>query len=524
MTRALSNSRRLSMRSAIAFGLILLLLPLSASAATEFYLDPDVSGGTHVGTQANPFSSLTSSAWSAINSALAAGDVTVYCSARAAGSDTNQVWSATIGLTSKTANPTGTLTFDGHSRWNSNDTTPSWAVYSGSSRCSVLGFDAESSGHTKYNKVTIDGFVIVRTGSAKGIGICGDNWIIQHSDISHASSATGGPLVLITPTADATHEGSSSWCPASSNITIQDNTIHDSYGELIYVGGAGCNLSAATADQRALRTDNAACNGVPSHDHITIQRNTIYNCGSRASQRDCIDIKAGLTYITVRQNDISNNANDSNYRCLVSQGITANGSDQHMVIDRNFIHDCIGVDDGALAFVDSWGTPNGIEVRNNIITGTTGGYAIKVYTTQSSPGIAIYNNDFYNNASNAIQTASGSTSTVENNAMLNNNAGGAQNSFGGAVTAVHNAFGGSWGGTCTTCVSSLTSAAFTNPVTGDFTLTAGSALLDAGVTLTTFSNDYLGLTRPSSGWDIGSYERGGVSAAPSAPTGLRVVR
>src|SRR5690349_20128548 len=97
----------------VVFGL---LVPVTASAATEFYLDPDVSSGAHDGSPANPWQSLN---WSQINSALASGDVTVYCSARAASSDTNQVWNATIGITSKTPNPVGTLTFDGHSKWNS---------------------------------------------------------------------------------------------------------------------------------------------------------------------------------------------------------------------------------------------------------------------------------------------------------------------------------------------------------------------------------------------------------------------
>lgn len=482
-----------SIRCLLSMLLMVVVWASPADAITEYYLDPDWAG-TESGTQAQPFASLSASAWSTINTALATDDVTLYCSAREAGSDTNEVWGATINITSKTANPSFTLTFDGRSKYNTDDTTPSWSAYSGTSKCEVLGFDAQNSSHIQYNKVTIDGFVVVRTGSAKGIAVCGNDWIIKNSDISHAASASGGPLFLIVPTADAAHEGSGSWCPASSNITIQDNTIHDSYGELIYLGGAGCSVTDSDLS-------DANCNGKPSHSNITIDNNTLSACGSRASQGDCIDVKAAITNLTISRNDIS--GNQAGTRCIVTQGIQTDGTDQNIVIERNTLHDC-NVDDGAAALANSWGTPNGFTFRNNIFTDITSGVGIKVYDTQAT-GVFVYNNTFYNNSSNAIQSAG--TITVTNNAMLSNNGGGAQTSMSGTVSSTFNAFSNTWGGTCTSCVSGLTSAAFTNVAAQDFTLTSTSVLINQGTTIASFSNDYAGTTRPQgSAWDIGAYE------------------
>src|SRR6266496_4393647 len=55
-------------------------------AGTNFYVDPDWTG-TKSGTQGHPFAMLDRSAWQRINAALANGDVTIYFSAREAGSE-----------------------------------------------------------------------------------------------------------------------------------------------------------------------------------------------------------------------------------------------------------------------------------------------------------------------------------------------------------------------------------------------------------------------------------------------------
>src|SRR5919108_6253230 len=108
----------------LGLGLFLTLaIAQSGLAQTRFYVDPDYAG-TQTGAASQPWSSLSASAWTAINTALNNGNVTVYFSARRAGSDTHQIYDTagngvalSIDLTKKTANTATTLTLDGKSFW-----------------------------------------------------------------------------------------------------------------------------------------------------------------------------------------------------------------------------------------------------------------------------------------------------------------------------------------------------------------------------------------------------------------------
>ena len=467
----------------------------SSRAMTNYYLDPDWTG-TQSGTQAQPFASFSAGNWSTINAALATDDVTVYLSARDAGTDMDDDLNAAIEMTSKTANPVGTLTINGRSFYNTDDSSPIWLAYSGSSKARIYGVESENDLHIKYNKVTIDGVHIFQTSGGKGLTICGDHWIVQNSDIEHGASGES-PLVALVATADAVHQGSASWCPASSSITIQNNNIHDSVGELIYLGGAGCAIDDANLS-------DTNCNGKPSHSNINVLNNLLYNCGSFAPQGDCIDMKGALTNVTIRGNDISTSGAVS--RAIVTQGIQTDGTNQNNLIERNYIHHHTSIDGAAITIVNTWGTPNGVTVRNNIIDTITGGAGIQVSGTQSA-GVKLFNNTIYNASGFCMFSDTGSTVEVRNNACLSNNGGGAQTSLSGTITESHNAYSGSWGGTCTSCVSALTSGAFTDVVNGIFTLTGGSVLKDKGITIATFSNDFAGTFRPQgAAWDIGAYE------------------
>ena len=511
-----------------------LIVPRCASGA-EFYLDPDVTGGTHVGTRANPFKDINGAAWTIINNALATDNVTIVCSARNAGSDTNQLWINFLDVTQKTPAPAFTLTFDGHSQWNSNDTIPSWQAYTGTSRCQFQGVLSQNAAHTKFNNVTLDGVVIVQGGTTAGFGgfvtICGDNWTIQNSDLSAAPGVKSGPGILLVPTSDGAHEGTDWWCLPSRNIIIQDNVIHDTRGEALYIGGAGCILTAAQADQNGLRFDNGACqshgpggvtNAVPAHENITIQRNKIFNCGSRGTQGDCTDLKAGLYNVTIRQNDYTGNSAGTGSRCIVSAGTVTDGSDQNWVIEQNKIHDCVGDEDGGIAITQSWGTPNGITFRNNIIANVAVKACLRIYTTQAL-GVQLLNNTIYGCAGEAVKADPGAVITMTNNALLNNNAGRNQVA-GGTITASFNSFSGRFGTTCTSCVPGLRSAAFNGVASEDFTVAAGSVLIDKGTTIASFSNDCIGTQRPQGrAWDIGAYEFRTSNQAPSPPQNRRLL-
>ena len=543
-----TESLRMALQVAGFLFIVVLVAPPSALSATVFYLDPDVSGGTHVGTQANPFNTLGTAEWAIVNNALALDNVTVYCSARNAGTDTNQIWNYLIDITRKTPAPPFTLTFDGRSQWNSNDATPNWSAYSGTSRCQIAGVTSENSAHTKYNDVTIDGFVIIMQGPSAGLGsivsICGDNWTVQNNDISFSSGTTTSPAVLLVPTADAAHEGTDSFCGVMSNVNILNNTLHDTNAEVIYIGGGGCRITATSLDQANFNVANGACQGAPAHSNITIKGNVLKNCGSSGpGATACITIKAAISNLTITQNDISSVAVGTSLQELIDlQGTTTPNSggglttvNQNIVIERNYFHDgphAASSGFAGVALASFWGTSNGVVIRNNIFANIAqAGRSVdcfQIYDVQPQNGAQLYNNTFYNCAGGAaITLVSGSGGdyhgpvTIENNTILNTQ--GTDTSFGWAPTADHNAYDGTWSGSsCTSCVSGLTSAAFTNVTAENFTLPSSSILIKAGVTIPTFSNDYLNNTRPPGLWDIGAYQFTPATHAPSPPQQLRV--
>src|SRR5438309_810862 len=102
----------------LAFLALLLAASSPAWCLTTFYVDPDW-GGTQTGAASTPWGSLTGSAWTAINAALASNDVTVYFTARAKASDANFVSTTGIAI-NRTDMSTHRLTLDGMSQWNSN--------------------------------------------------------------------------------------------------------------------------------------------------------------------------------------------------------------------------------------------------------------------------------------------------------------------------------------------------------------------------------------------------------------------
>src|SRR5437660_12514249 len=90
-TARLPSSRRIF---SILFPLFFLAASLPCFAQTNYYVDPDYTGGTRNGNASNPWQSLldtvTNTPWTVINNSLASGPVNVYFSARKAASNTNQ--------------------------------------------------------------------------------------------------------------------------------------------------------------------------------------------------------------------------------------------------------------------------------------------------------------------------------------------------------------------------------------------------------------------------------------------------
>jgi hypothetical protein len=291
-------------------GILSFLLALSSigygrtqAILTEFYVDPDFAGPVQDGQAATPWSYLgggSSSAWAAINSALGAGDVTIYFSARQAGSDTNETatWELYLYRTNASSYR---LTLDGMTRYNANDLNPSWLSYSGSSRFQITAGYAISTWDiaAPQSYVTIRGFKVVSTGGQIiQYGRGGSHVVIENNDLSAASSAVIGAGLGF---GDA---------PGSSDLTIRNNVIHDTFGEAIYVGGNSYTVGSPT-----------------NLDGVLIEHNHIYNAGRWGGQGDCIDLKAALANVVVRNNVCHDNVGTVNVNGITSLSpLTAQGN------------------------------------------------------------------------------------------------------------------------------------------------------------------------------------------------------
>src|SRR5205823_13294631 len=110
---------------------ILLGVSLPCFAQTNYYVDPDYTGGTRNGNASNPWHSLndtvTNTPWTVINNSLASGSVTVYFSARNAASNTNQTATDEL-VMQRTNGSANVLTLDGISQYNTNVSAPSWTT------------------------------------------------------------------------------------------------------------------------------------------------------------------------------------------------------------------------------------------------------------------------------------------------------------------------------------------------------------------------------------------------------------
>jgi uncharacterized protein (DUF779 family) len=449
-------------------------------AGTTFWVAPDWAG-TKSGTQSQPWSALN---WTSINLALASGDVTVYFSARKAISDTDAIYNGGIGISSKTPNPVGTLILDGNSYYNSSISSPNWVAYSGKSKCQVRNFDAQDSSHTKYNKVTIRGFRVRQTSSGKCISICGDNWLIEGNDIAHGPGGSSGPCLMLTPTSDGAHEGSSAYCLPSNNIVIKNNEIHDSYGELMYIGGGGV-------------VDTSAGAGYPSHTNVQILNNIIYNCGTYGAQGDCIDLKGGLVNVTIKGNNVTGNA--ANARMFVSQGQINGGPDQNYIIEDNYFHDSSNSpEDAYLHWSTTWGSSKGtFIIRNNVFDTLNSSYRVIEFDGLQAGGmVQIYNNTFYNTGA-SINNSGVNGFVVKKNAFLSVSG---NLSLSGSYISGNNAYNG----ICNACgpdsISGLSTADFINAPGKDFHISTTSLLYQSGDITNNIGADgnlYIGISPPT---------------------------
>lgn len=152
-----------------------------------------------------------------------------------------------------------------------------------------------------------------------------------------------------------------------------------------------------------------------------------------------------------------------------------------------------------------FGDGDGNLALNNIFWNTGG--RIKLV----SSGQKFFNNTIYGTDSNCIKIR-GNSQTVQNNIVLNC----------GLSPAILNE------GTDSTISNNLTSGdpgdIFTTLATGDFSLKAGSAAIDSGMTVSEVTTDFAGTPRPHGCcYDIGAFEYvSTVTTPPVAPGNLQV--
>ena len=490
-------------------------------AATYYYVDPDWAG-TATGDPSTPWTSLTSSAWTTINTALASGDVTVYFSAREEGLDTEEVSTLPIKL-ERTDNSTNRFTIDGMSKYNTNDSVPSWNNYSGdlkhvirnTSNSSIGTFNATSVIGRNY--ITIRGFFCnPGSGASQGIYLRQfSNGIVEYNKITSQVGHSVGPALILT------YDNTNPVNTRSQNVIIRNNIIQDIYGESIYINGCKEELTCSVAQ-----------------DDILIENNTIIDSGSRGGEPDGIDIKNFITNVVIRGNII--------YQTSAGSGRDGITSHSVAIVEQNYIE---GMGRNGITFVDYAAYDHhdvaldGGDIRNNIIVNTGGGssswqYGILVRSLNGDydfRNVKIRNNTIYGLTEanskgiyvNEDDSAASMTGiTVENNIVADVNGIEFHATTGTIGTHDYNNFYDSSGGDIVNYDGLIYTAAnitdfeqnsisqypiFVNisaPYAAEnFKLQSASPAINAGTTLTGFSDDYLGTTRPQgSAWDIGAYE------------------
>lgn len=422
--------------------------------------------------------------WSTVNSALSSENVTIYFGATSTYGN--------LDLINK-IDSSKTLTLDGNSYYKSGTT---WLPYTGTSKCVLNTINSQDCNHKKHSNIVIRGVKCVQTISGKILTIAGDNWLVENSEFTTGNGAGDGPGVLIVPTCDGPHEGSSCWTPPCNNIVFRNNIIHDSVGEALYIGGGGV-------------MDGSSGAGYPSHSNITITDNEIYAAGSRGAQGDGIDGKGGIINLTISNNKIHDLVTAS-ARGIVIQG-QQNGVNGNLKIIGNYLSN-ITAEDGAIAVVNSWGSPKGVLIANNVVINTKTGNGLRIYSCQDVP--MIINNTIVGSPQYGI--SADSSINVRNNLLLNHTSGPARYT---AQISDYNGYSGpKYAGEGGNSFLTTSSANFVN-ANNDFHLIVSAPAIGKGVNLSSLiTTDIDGKIRPSNGaWDVGAYQYAGSLPVPPKP-------
>jgi hypothetical protein len=493
---------------------------LSADTQTAFYVDPTYIGGSNDGSAGHPWTSLTGTAsspqWMAINSALATNNVIVYFSARTAADDVAEVVHTSVDLW-RTDTSTHRLTLDGMSLYNTNDAAPVWMPQNGTSRFHIditsgslsIGVQSNNSSYPMHY-TTIRGFEL---SGASGRALVAGNATVFEYNFVHDVSVTGATVQFQAAVRD--YPDCRALFGNLHDITFRKNVIQRGQGESIYVAGTYTRQS-----------DGGCLSWGNTHSDILIESNQISDAGSNGGEHDGIDLKAGLTNVTIRRNLIADRP--SGTKAITALGVFYSAGT--CCIGNYVIEDNVFLRNAGSAIVLQ--KQNGGVVRNNTSHGggdfeTSGDDNTSYWISQN---VAFFNNTIQGNANGGIGLLYANTLTVQNNLIFDNSTA---NAIQGSST-VTNAFedfnvytvGTSQisNGGHSKLVSS-TSGLVVDATNGNFQLASGSIAIGSGINLITtgFGTDIVGARRQATApWDVGAYTVGSV-AVRRPPPSVRIV-
>lgn len=487
---------------------------------TDFYVDPDFSGGTRNGTASNPWQSLDDTQSNvprdAINAALATQDVHLFFAPRKGGGGDIQQSTAIAALPRRLDTTAHRLTLDGKSRYNVDSGSPSWADYTGANRFKIvlasgsvaIGSDADLSAAMTEHYVTYRGFEV--TGIGARVRWKGSHTIVE--DIySHDITALDPAFYFGGATG-----GSCEDYGRDTDITIRRCKLERTYGEGIYIGG------------NYIRIVDGGCPSYGNtHSDILLEDLEIIDPGYNGAQGDAIDLKAGLQNVTIRRVkiDMTNSPAASN-RAIVSSGVFSPLSNPSNFLVEN----CRLINTPGMVF----SYVNGLYVRNCVLWNGASYYTpTGISTSTNDDGVYNYNAKIHN--CTVVRGTIGFIDThgmeLRGNLLSRLGAGGEQLGVHGNFSGVDSDYNalvtgagfGNWSEGSNSIYLAGNADIFADEPAADLHLKAAAAPIDAGVAISPGFNDYDGNARPSgANWDIGAYEYGaeeGSAALLSASSG-----
>jgi hypothetical protein len=272
----------------------------------------------------------------------------------------------------------------------------------------------------------------------------------------------------------------------------------------------------------------------PGTNYLTITGNTV------TGNNSCDFINLHGSNVTISQNEFGNNTyTGSNHPDFIQwypndNGCSTSYSIQHILLERNWVHDSIiqpyyGQND---CYPTS--TVDDITFRNNIFSNLYYVGQLENAGSLVQTNINFYNNIFYKvgyggSDAHPINAGSACTGEIKNNVFLESGPNPASTANGWYASVSNFTISNNYvGGTAYAAKSGFSESGginggnpnFVNKGT-DWNLASNSFLKDAGATISSFSNDYLGNTRTGT-WDIGAYEYGAGTSTLSIPAGVTI--